>query len=298
MTMQQRPFQSKFHSIANGHRKRIRNHGFTLIELAIVLVIVGLVLGGLLLPLAQKVQSRRLNEAEAQLREIKESLFGYAIANGRLPCPASLASNGLEDRRNDDATKGSVDLQKEGCRNGIYAGFLPWVTLGVPETDAWGNRFGYRVTNEFTRAKDDATANDLINCVSPPPVALGTDPNTCTLDLTDAGALSVETRDGSTKTKRNLSTLVPAVIISYGKNGFGSTSGFNIAQPNPPAANIDETQNLNPVSLVFMSRTATDSQNGCSDTAAAQPYCEFDDMVTWIPTTVLFNRLLSAGRLP
>ena len=215
---------------------RLSFRGFTLVELAIVLLIVGLVLGGLLVPLAQQVQSRRISETEAVMRDIKESLFGFAIANGRLPCPATVATNGLENRRNNVVAVGPIDPVGDGCRGGTYSGFVPWATLGVLETDAWGNRFGYRVTNEFTRAKDDATADDspsYLVCASPPPVTAGTDPNACTLDLTDSGNLAVETRDPGNKAKRSLSLNVPAVIVSFGKNGFGSTNNQNIAQPNP-----------------------------------------------------------------
>ena len=272
--------------------------GFTLVELAIVLLVVGLVLGGLIVPLAKQAQSRRISETGATAREIKEALFGFAIVNGRFPCPATVATNGLENRRNDDAASGPVDSPIEGCRGGAYSGFVPWATLGVPEIDAWGNRFFYRVTNEFTRAKDDPTANNAGNCVSPAPVAPGTDPNLCTLDLTDLGNLTVETRNSGDKAKRSLSTQVPVVILSFGKNGFGSTNSQNILQPNPPATNVDENQNLNPAALIFMGRNATEQQNGCSDSVVGQPFCEFDDIVTWVPSSILFSRLLAAGRLP
>lgn len=286
-------------------RLLIRRHrslqvGFTLIELAIVLVILGLVLGGLVVPLAAQVQSRKVKETEALISEIKESLYGYAIANGRLPCPATIATNGLENRRNDNAAAGAVDAKTDGCRGGNYVGFLPWASLGVAETDLWGNRYLYRVTNEFTRAKDDLTAKDplYLICENLPSIDPGDEPNTCTLDLTDRGDLSVETRNASTKTKRNLSIEVPAIIISFGPNGHGATSSQNIAQPIPAAVSLDENQNLNAASLVFLSRTATVIQPSCSDTVAGQPYCEFDDIVSWVPSSILFSRLLAAGRLP
>jgi prepilin-type N-terminal cleavage/methylation domain-containing protein len=269
--------------------------GFTLIELAIVLVIVGLVLGGLIVPLASQVQSRKVGETESAMRNNNEALLGFAIANGRLPCPATIATNGLENRRNDNAAAGAIDASTDGCRGGNYVGFLPWATLGVAESDVWGNRYLYRVTNEFTRAKDDATA---LSCASPPPVVPGTEPNTCTLDLTDSGDLAVESRDLSTKAKRNLSVQVPAIIISFGPNGHGATSSQNIAQPVPAVVNVDENQNLNAASLVFLSRSATAIQVACSDTAAGQPFCEFDDIVSWIPSSILFSRILAAGRLP
>lgn len=280
-------------------RSRLQS-GFTLIELAIVILIIGLVLGGLIVPLASQVQSRKVGEAESAIRDINEALLGFAIANGRLPCPATIATNGAENRRNDDAGVGAIDAKTDGCRGGNYVGFLPWATLGVADADVWGNRYLYRVTNEFTRAKDDATADDplYLICANLPTIDPGDEPNTCTLDLTDKGNLTVETRDQSTKVKRNLAIEVPAIVISFGPNGHGASSSQNIAQPIPAVVNVDENQNLNVGSLVFLSRSATAIQAGCSDTAAGQPYCEFDDIVSWIPSSILFSRLLAAGRLP
>ncbi len=49
---------------------------------------------------------------------------------------------------------------------------------------------------------------------------------------------------------------------------------------------MDESENSN-MDHVFVSRPpTTDSGN------------EFDDLVVWLPATILFNRMVSAGRLP
>ena len=66
------------------------NRGFTLIEMAIVLMIVGLLLGGMLVPLSAQMDQRNISDTQKSLSEIKEALIGYAMANGRLPCPAIL----------------------------------------------------------------------------------------------------------------------------------------------------------------------------------------------------------------
>lgn len=263
--------------------------GFTLVELAIVLLILGLLLGGLVVPLVTQVNVRKVEETRKSMREIVEALYGYASSNGRLPCPATVASKGIELRRN------AGDAVADGCSGG-YVGLLPWATLGIAEADAWGRHFRYRVTNEFTRAQGDPTASGI--CVSPSPVVPGTDPNSCTLEIMDTGDLSVETRDPSTKVKRNLAIQVPAVVISLGANGYGAINLENVAQAAPPASNLDEAQNANPASLAFLSRTPTETQAVCSDSAAGAPFCEFDDIATWVPTSILVSRMIAAGRLP
>src|SRR5674476_71590 len=76
--------------------KQFVENGFTLIEMAMVLMIVGLLLGGMLVPLSAQMDQRNVSDTQKALSDIKEALIGYAIANGRFPCPASATSNGVE----------------------------------------------------------------------------------------------------------------------------------------------------------------------------------------------------------
>lgn len=116
--------------------------GFSLIELAVVIVIITLLLGSLLIPLATQIDNRRYTETEKQLAHIREALIGYALAKRHLPCPAKSASDGHEDRTGDVCTK--------------RVGFLPWVTLGVTRHDAWNNLFRYSVTPSFANSDPDS----------------------------------------------------------------------------------------------------------------------------------------------
>ena len=71
-----------------------RERGFSLLELAIVLLIVGLLLGGLIMPLGSRMDQQRIDTTRQQLEQIREALTGYALANDALPCPATPASGG------------------------------------------------------------------------------------------------------------------------------------------------------------------------------------------------------------
>lgn len=110
-----------------------RPRGFTLVELTVVLIIISLLLGGLLLPLSAQQDIKNQSAAEKQLAEIKEALVGYAIINGRLPCPM-------------DDTAGITIASANYGKAGTYPadcnrdGILPWKDLGVPETDPWGQK--------------------------------------------------------------------------------------------------------------------------------------------------------------
>ena len=108
--------------------------GFTLIELAIVLVVLGLLLGGLLMPLATQVDIVRIKKTNDSLDKVQEALLGFAIINGnRLPCPDN-SGDGLEDNP---------------CPSPMVEGDLPWRTLGVGRYDAWGQAFRYRPDDAY-----------------------------------------------------------------------------------------------------------------------------------------------------
>jgi len=69
--------------------------GFTIVELAIVLVVIGILLGvgaSLIGPLTKRV---KFNESREVVRAAREAVVGYAIANKQLP--ATLAAAGVRD---------------------------------------------------------------------------------------------------------------------------------------------------------------------------------------------------------
>jgi len=92
-----------------------RESGFTLIEIAIVLVVLGLLLGGLLGPLSVRIEQADRQKTQELLEEIKEALYGYTVVHGHLPCPDSDGSN---DGREDRTTAGTGG----GGSSGIFRG--------------------------------------------------------------------------------------------------------------------------------------------------------------------------------
>lgn len=114
--------------------------GFTLVEMTVVLVIVGLLLSGLLIPLSAQITQRNRTETERYLDEAREALMGYALINKYLPCPDSKATpDGLEDTRVAGVCPDDT-------------GILPWQTLGIQSTDSWNRYFGYSVTSAYSNS--------------------------------------------------------------------------------------------------------------------------------------------------
>lgn len=104
--------------------------GFSLVEMAIVLTIVGVLLAGLLPSISSQIEQQRRNETRKQLDEIRDALIGYTIINGRLPCPKNSTTDPSNANYGEANATCSTDLTTEG--------YLPWKTLGVSEIDAWG----------------------------------------------------------------------------------------------------------------------------------------------------------------
>jgi prepilin-type N-terminal cleavage/methylation domain-containing protein len=252
-----------------------RQSGFTLLELAVVMLIMGLLLAGLVMPLSARVDQQRMDASAQQLADIRGALTGYTLANDALPCPATPASNGL------------AAPTATGCTT--QHGFVPAVTLGVPGArnedqlllDAWGNPVRYSVT------ASDADGDGNWDFVRPGEMrnvtvaALAPDLRVCT---TASGSSPIACASAAT----TVVATAPAVLLSMGKDWAMGTSADQ-------QENVGATLGGGPSGrtyevgsdIVFVARTQS---------AAAGN--EFDDIVAWVSPSALYGQLVAAGRLP
>jgi prepilin-type N-terminal cleavage/methylation domain-containing protein len=251
--------------------------GFTLVELTIVMLIVSILLAGVMMPLSLQMEVRKYADTKKTMDQISEALIGFLLAKGRLPCPADpTIADGVAN----------AGVERAACTAaGMNVGVIPWVTLGVPETDEWGGRFTYRVTALFA----DAT-NTTAGCTLP-----ATRIN-AVFALCDNGDMKVRSRT-TTNAYDMTNQVLPAVFISHGKNGYGAYRSQGSPIPST-GAGPDESTNATPATVTFFSREKQDASAGCSDSAGSAALCEFDDVVAWIPLTTLMNRMVVAGKLP
>lgn len=171
--------------------------GFTLIELALVLFILALILGGLLAPLSVRIEQNERNQTEKSLAEINEALYGFAVVNGRLPCPDTSPDSNPTHVENCDDMSGTVAV-----------GWLPAATLGVSPYDAWGRRFRYAVSVKFA---DDIDGTDgTTGCSGSPAFEVS-------FELCSEG--NIDVRDSADAGFSNVVTAVPAIVVSFGANG-------------------------------------------------------------------------------
>src|SRR4051812_29002547 len=242
---------------------RRRSLGFSLVELAVVMAIVALLLGGLMYTLTAQTEQRNFEETRRRLDQARELVLSFAIVNGRLPCPATATSSG------DEAPTGG------GACTSYYAGWLPARALGSLQSDAagyaldaWGNRIRYAVARTVTNCSGTSTLPHFTNAVLLKQNGITCQPNDLLVCKSGTAPASPALNAGASPpscgaagANQIMSTgLVVAVIFSTGKNGAAGSSG------------TDELENINGDALfVFHTPTPNSSANG-----------EFDDQLTWI----------------
>ncbi len=234
--------------------------GFTLVEMAIVMVIISLMLSGLMMSLSQTTENTRRSDVQAQLAEITEALYGYAQANGRLPCPAIPTSNGTE-------------LPVGGGACALQHGFVPSATLGLRGTvnadglllDPWNNPLRYTVTTANSNAFTTTNRMQTLTMA-----ALTPDLRICR----EAACSNV------------IANTIPVVILSMGKNWPDFTSADEVANAG------ETTAGGGPSGTVYRIASNRDFVSaGYNETA-------FDDLITWISPHILYARMITAGKLP
>ncbi len=74
------------------------NTGFTLVEVAIVLVVLAILTGSILVPLSAQMEQRYYDDTTRTMNDVRDALLGFAVVNKRLPCPdTDTPSDGIEN---------------------------------------------------------------------------------------------------------------------------------------------------------------------------------------------------------
>ena len=283
--------------------RRRPQRGFTLVELAVVFTIVALLLATAMYTLSAQTENRNIAETQRRLEDAKELVLAFAIVNGRLPCPASTTSNG------DESPSGG------GACSDAYAGYLPAKAIGFTPVDSlgygldvWGNRIRYAVSVNSNAAG-----------------ALNPDNTYTTTPVSPATGIKYNFNPTATTTLTPLDLLVCA---SYGSSGNTTTTGPSCGSTSDSPPGVAAT-NQNTVVAVIWSQgknfaTSTyvgvqgqagddekinnktrlpsaNSNHGVFISHPPKPFSEtneFDDQVVWIPSNLLYGRMITAGTLP
>lgn len=286
-------------------RKRLA--GFSLVELAIVLLISGILMSAGLSLLTVKRSAAQLDTTQKHQDAIKQALINYLGKYRRLPCPGD--STGGEIR--------SASATLPPCSS--YSGIVPYQTLGLDRTaalDGWENFITYVVSQAGNSSLPNATPpyttawvktfstsdSNIYTTKTTAPYPL---PNGCSYPTycpSNNLAFWPSTSTGGIKVVPTTYQSPPpiadpanasgaaVVLISYGKNGYGA---YNIkgVQNSTSGVGADEQQNIYPVSNVVpttVKRDATDSTTGGG---------AFDDVVMILSANDLTGPLIANGTL-
>jgi len=115
-----------------------KQKGFTLIELAIVMIIIGLLIGVGVSLLPGLINQQKYTQNQSLLNQNYNAIIGFIIKNGRAPFASNNATNGEESK-------------------GTANGYFPYITVGGLQKDAYGNTFYYAVNTQL--ASTNSTTN-------------------------------------------------------------------------------------------------------------------------------------------
>jgi len=283
-----------------------RQNGFTLVEIAIVLLIVTILLGYTVALFPRQQELKQYRDVDRKMDEVIAAIVGFAQINGRLPCPAIPNSAGVEDG-------GGV----AECNN--FGGFVPVNTLGLTGRlnadslllDPWGNPYRYYVSSsdfDDGGGVGDFVVNGemqqvgLVSTVAPyldldgQFIICNTEDLTPMNDICDFPAVEVF---GNALGAGGPYAGAPFVLISHGKNwnegaavgdelinmGDTLTTAFAPPIPNGPAGSAYLLKDESVGETAFVRRIT-----GFAD--------DFDDVVKWVSPNILYSKMIEAGQLP
>lgn len=250
--------------------------GFSLLEMAVVMAIVGTLLVSGVTSFSSRHVKDQQKKAQTYLDSIREALYWYAATTGHLPCP-DIDLNGYGDEEYADP---ATDPQSKFCT--ALVGVLPWKEIEAPNAkglDPWGNYFTYHIGAAYSFVLpttksiglDTGTATDN-NC--------DTYPKHCNIRVNENDVADTE-----------LVGNAPAVVVSHGKNGEGHYLLNTVPlQRSPAVETIADSKEL---------------ENADGDVEYADPdnqdfiYVQGagDDILLWLSATSLKSQLFDAGRL-
>mgnify|MGYP001559060599 CR=1 FL=1 len=261
------------------------NRAFTLIELSIVLVILGLMIGGIMAVINQEARLSKETDLKTKMDAIEKALGAFVKRNGRLPCPAdgeyavTVANFGKEGGtagggscgngatydgsgiRTADTTPPTANFKLGNTAGGV----VPVRALGLPDEyalDPWGGRFTYAVDVRMT-------ATSAFETYSP-------------VDAT--GSFTINDGSGNARVTNGI-----AIFLSHGQNGHGAYQ-LSGTRKNAGSTNANEQTNCHCTNAAVASAWAnTFVMGGNTVTTSSDLRTSFDDNLRYYTRGMLLT---------
>jgi prepilin-type N-terminal cleavage/methylation domain-containing protein len=219
-----------------------RERGYTLIETAIVLVIIGLMLASFMAAYRVYLASQARLITEVNTAQLADNLGDFLVRNGRYPCPARLnaqrgdADYGVETQCDSAATP---ELPALGDANGDGVGAYPTdITPGVPAAGSYVDGLYFETSLKFADINPSSINDDPTNVLTYCNRDTGpASANNCAIPRVRRGAVPFRTlgipeeksEDGYKNRIQYVITEPLAVSRNYTKSG----GGINIVKGRP-----------------------------------------------------------------
>ena len=249
-------------------KRLVTPRGFSLVELAVVLVLVGIVMTMGLKAVTSTLENAAYAETRAKLERLKTALIVFLRTNGRLPCPDN--SGGL-----------ASGVEASACIANAVDGYgiVPWVTLGIDRDtalDGWGNFITYRVANGSPAGKNWTSKTT------------GTQPFDINELKTPTPALTIQEVNSAGSALQVVTTKAVAVFLSHGANGYGAKTTKVGARMPYGDAGAGEQTNASDLTI-FIKRPVSDAVGAFNG-----PY---DDLVAFLTPDMLLQPLVDDGTI-
>jgi prepilin-type N-terminal cleavage/methylation domain-containing protein len=155
--------------------------GFTLIEMAMVMVVMGFIMLTVFPALSMMKTANQRALTQSNLNMLMQATAAYVQANGCLPCPTPAATTGTGFGH----VRGDTNTAPCGaCPAGAVEGIPPFLSLGIPAASAHD---GYN--HWISMRVDPLLTNNPVLATIPvsPAIAPPSAPCTCTLQTTSQG---------------------------------------------------------------------------------------------------------------
>jgi len=253
--------------------------GFTLLELAIALTIISVLSYTLVLGVQSGRDFDKYGEDRAYLNEVRTALLTFVQANGYLPCP---------DTDNDGAENRSAGVCDD--KNGA----LPYLELGLPSKNTWGDPLYYAVNNQADNTTgssplpidDNTESASFFGNSSAPIFGLNTPPIGVTKGSGNYSVCSEQSTSANCATSTCPSHMLECAalltVVSFGKNGAQTWSKY--AAGNVSSLDAAEKENADDDNYFWQAQGSNVSGQ------------EFDDQLIWLTAYDIKYAMLRSGR--